>query len=53
MRPSSYCRREKSEAEKIEALDLGANDYVNKPAAIGGLMAVSEPHCVTRQKRKG
>ena len=39
MRPSSYCRREKSEAEKIEALDLGANDYVNKPAAIGGLMA--------------
>jgi two-component system, OmpR family, KDP operon response regulator KdpE len=27
------------EAEKIEALDLGANDYVNKPAAIGELMA--------------
>ena len=27
------------EVEKIEALDLGANDYVNKPAAIGELMA--------------
>jgi len=27
------------EAEKISALDLGANDYVNKPAAIGELMA--------------
>jgi two-component system, OmpR family, KDP operon response regulator KdpE len=27
------------ETEKIEALDLGANDYVNKPAAIGELMA--------------
>ena len=27
------------ETEKIEALDLGANDYVNKPAGIGELMA--------------
>ena len=27
------------ETEKIEALDLGADDYVNKPAAIGELMA--------------
>ncbi len=28
-----------NEAEKVSALDLGANDYVNKPAAIGELMA--------------
>ncbi len=27
------------EAEKIEALDLGANDYVNKPFGIGELLA--------------
>jgi two-component system KDP operon response regulator KdpE len=27
------------EAEKIEALDLGADDYVNKPAGIGELLA--------------
>lgn len=27
------------EAEKIEALDLGADDYVNKPFAIGELLA--------------
>lgn len=27
------------EAEKIEALDLGANDYVNKPFAIGEFLA--------------
>jgi two-component system KDP operon response regulator KdpE len=27
------------EAEKIEALDLGADDYVNKPCAVGELMA--------------
>lgn len=27
------------EAEKIAALDLGANDYVNKPFGIGDLMA--------------
>ncbi len=27
------------EAEKVSALDLGADDYVNKPAAIGELMA--------------
>ncbi len=27
------------ETEKVIALDLGANDYVNKPAAIGELMA--------------
>ncbi len=28
-----------SEAEKIEALDLGADDYVNKPFQVGELMA--------------
>jgi two-component system KDP operon response regulator KdpE len=28
-----------AEGEKIDALDLGADDYVNKPAAIGELMA--------------
>ncbi len=27
------------EAEKIEALDLGANDYVNKPFGVGELLA--------------
>jgi two-component system KDP operon response regulator KdpE len=27
------------EAEKIEALDLGANDYINKPFGMGELMA--------------
>ncbi len=27
------------EAEKIEALDLGADDYVNKPFGVGELMA--------------
>ena len=27
------------EAEKIEALDLGADDYVNKPVGVGELMA--------------
>ena len=27
------------EAEKIEALDLGADDYVNKPFQVGELMA--------------
>ena len=27
------------EAEKIEALDLGADDFVNKPFGVGELMA--------------
>ena len=27
------------EAEKIEALDLGADDYVNKPFGVGELLA--------------
>ena len=28
-----------NEAEKIEAFDLGADDYVNKPFGVGELMA--------------
>ncbi len=37
------------EAEKIAALDLGADDYVNKPFGIGELLA--RIRAVTRQKR--
>jgi two-component system, OmpR family, KDP operon response regulator KdpE len=50
------------EAEKIEALDLGADDYVNKPFAIGELLArirsvlrrrATTPHEVTSSYRIG
>jgi two-component system KDP operon response regulator KdpE len=40
------------EAEKIEALDLGADDYVNKPFGIGELLArlrAALRHSVTRE----
>jgi len=33
--PSSYSSARDREAEKIEALDLGADDYVNKPFGVG------------------
>ena len=34
-----------TEQDKIEALDLGANDYVTKPFGTGELLAVSGPPC--------
>ena len=40
------------EAEKIEALDLGANDYVNKPFGMGELLArlrAALRHGITRE----
>lgn len=40
------------EAEKIEALDLGADDYVNKPFGIGELLArlrAALRHSITRE----
>ena len=39
------------EAEKIEALDLGANDYVNKPFGIGELFA--RIRAALRNRREG
>ena len=44
------------ESEKIEALDLGADDYVEKPFGIGELTARLAPRFVTRrvaQPRRG
>lgn len=50
------------ETEKIEALDLGADDYVEKPFAIGELMArlrtalrhvAQKDHAVTRVEMQG
>ena len=38
------------EVEKIEALDLGANDYINKPFGIGEVMARIRVHL---RERKG
>jgi len=38
------------EVEKIEALDLGANDYINKPFGIGELLARIRVHL---RERKG
>ena len=40
------------EAEKIEALDLGADDYVEKPFGIGELTARLEPRCDTPLNRR-
>jgi two-component system KDP operon response regulator KdpE len=40
------------EAEKIEALDLGADDYVNKPFNIGELMARMRTALRHRMQRK-
>jgi two-component system KDP operon response regulator KdpE len=41
------------EAEKIEALDLGADDYVNKPFGIGELMARLRAALRHRLRRQG
>ena len=41
------------EAEKIEALDLGADDYVNKPFGVGELMARLRTALRHRMQRKG
>ncbi len=41
------------EAEKIEALDAGADDYVNKPFGIGELMARLRAALRHRLKREG
>jgi len=38
-RPSWILSARDREAEKIEALDLGANDYVEKPFGVGELLA--------------
>lgn len=40
------------EAEKIAALDLGANDYVEKPFGVGELLGGSGPACVRRLPRR-
>ena len=40
------------EAEKIEALDLGADDYVNKPFGVGELMARMRAALRHRMQRK-
>jgi two-component system KDP operon response regulator KdpE len=40
------------EAEKIEALDLGADDYVNKPFQVGELMARMRTALRHRMQRK-
>jgi len=40
------------EAEKIEALDLGADDYVNKPFSVGELMARMRTALRHRLQRK-
>ena len=34
------------ETDKVEALDLGANDYITKPFGTAELLAGSEPPCV-------
>ena len=39
------------EAEKIEALDLGADDFVNKPFGVGELMA--RLRTALRHRRQG
>ena len=41
------------EAEKIEALDLGADDFVNKPFGVGELMARLRTALRHRMQRKG
>ena len=40
------------EAEKIEALDLGADDYVNKPFGVGELLARMRAALRHRMQRK-
>ena len=40
------------ETEKIEALDLGADDYVNKPFNVGELMARMRTALRHRMQRK-
>ena len=41
------------EAEKIEALDLGADDFVNKPFGVGELMARLRTALRHRAQRQG
>jgi len=41
------------EAEKVEALDLGADDYVNKPFGIGELLARLRAALRHRMRRQG
>lgn len=41
------------EAEKIEALDLGADDFVNKPFGVGELMARLRAALRHRRQRRG
>lgn len=41
------------EAEKIEALDLGADDFVNKPFGVGELMARLRAAVRHRRQRRG
>ena len=41
------------EAEKIEAFDLGADDYVNKPFGVGELMARMRAALRHRMQRHG
>ena len=41
------------EAEKIEALDLGADDFVNKPFGVGELMARLRAALRHRRERRG
>src|SRR5262249_26515239 len=41
------------EAEKIEALDLGADDYINKPFGIGELLARLRAALRHRMRRQG
>ena len=41
------------EAEKIEAFDLGADDYVNKPFGVGELMARMRAALRHRSQRQG
>jgi two-component system KDP operon response regulator KdpE len=41
------------EAEKIEALDLGADDFVNKPCGVGELMARMRTALRHRMQQRG
>ena len=40
------------EAEKIDALDLGADDYVEKPFAVGELLARLRVALAPRARRR-
>ena len=49
---SSCCRRATAKSEKIEALDLGADDFVNKPFGVGELLARMRTALRHRMQRK-